>query len=53
MKDQLLELIEMYAAARVSSNLTLQQFAASKLQEFLTQVEITPQQISPSNTEQV
>jgi len=40
MKEQLAKLIEMYASARGTNNADLTQLAASKLNEFLTAVEI-------------
>ena len=41
MKQQLAELIEAYAAARVSNNRMLMEFAAAKLNEFMAGVEVT------------
>ena len=41
MKQQLAELIEVYAAARASGNATLQQFAAQQLSAFLAKIEVT------------
>ena len=40
MKEQLAQLIEMYAAARASGNPTLQQFAAQQLSTFLGFIEV-------------
>jgi hypothetical protein len=40
MKPQLAELIEAYAAARVSANRTLLEFAATQLNELLAKVNI-------------
>jgi hypothetical protein len=40
MKEHLIRLIESYAAARVSRDPFLQQFAVSHLREYLAQVEI-------------
>jgi hypothetical protein len=42
MKQKLASLIESYAAARASANITLQEFATAQLSEFLTQVDIVP-----------
>lgn len=42
MKEQLAQLIETYAAARVSGNTVLQKYATQMLSNFLQQVEITP-----------
>lgn len=41
MKDQLANLIEAYAAARVSNNRMLMEYAAGKLNEFMAGVEVT------------
>jgi hypothetical protein len=40
MKEQLTALIEAYSAAQVSGNTILKQFAASHLNQFLSQVEV-------------
>jgi hypothetical protein len=40
MKEQLVELVEAYAAARVTGNAVLQRFATSSLQGFLSQVKL-------------
>jgi hypothetical protein len=40
MKNQLAELIEAYAAARVSGNRTLLEFAAGQLNELMARCEI-------------
>lgn len=40
MKQQLAELIEAYAAARVSGNRTLLEFAAGQLNSFMETVEV-------------
>jgi hypothetical protein len=42
MKEQLITIINSYAAARYSGDSLLQQFAAQQLQSFLDSVEITP-----------
>lgn len=42
MKEQLIELIETYAAAKLSGNSLLQQFAAKQVSAFLDGVELTP-----------
>jgi hypothetical protein len=44
MKEQLLQLIEAYAAARASGNGVLQQFATSQLSVFLDGIEISAKQ---------
>jgi hypothetical protein len=41
MKEQLVQLIEAFAAARGSGNATLQQFSAQQLSAFLDQIEVT------------
>jgi hypothetical protein len=41
MKPQLAELIEAYAAARVSGNRSLVEFAAGQLNTFIAGVEVT------------
>jgi hypothetical protein len=41
MKEQLLQLIEAYAAARASGNGVLQQFATSQLSVFLDGIEVS------------
>lgn len=41
MKTQLADLIEAYAAARVSGNRMLLEFAAGKLNEFMAGAEVT------------
>ena len=47
MKTQLAELIEAYAAARVSGNRILQEYAAGKLNGFMASIEVgAPNQIS-------
>jgi hypothetical protein len=40
MKQQLVELIEVYAAARVSGNRMLMEYAAGKLNELLAAIEV-------------
>jgi len=40
MKQQLAELIEAYAAARVSGNRMLMEFAAGKLNDFMAKVDV-------------
>jgi hypothetical protein len=46
MKQQLAELIEAYAAARVSGNRMLMEYAASKLNEMMAAIEVAvPEQI--------
>jgi hypothetical protein len=40
MKEQLAQLIEVYAAARASGNATLQQFATQQLSTFLGSIEV-------------
>lgn len=42
MKEQLITIINSYAAARASQDGVLQQFATQQLQAFLEAVEITP-----------
>lgn len=42
MKEQLIQLIDAYAAARGAGNAMLQQFAAQQLTAFLDQVEVNP-----------
>jgi hypothetical protein len=44
MKEQLVQLIDAYAAARASGNGTLQQFAAQQLSAFLEAIEVTAKQ---------
>jgi hypothetical protein len=41
MKEKLAELIEAYAAAKVSGNKTLLEFAAAQLSAFIQKVELT------------
>ncbi len=41
-KEELISIINSYAAARTSGDPPLQQFAAERLQAFLNRVEITP-----------
>jgi len=41
MKEQLVQLIDAYAAARASGNGTLQQFAAQQLSGFLEAIDVT------------
>ena len=46
MKQQLAELIEAYVAARVSGNRMLMEYAASKLNEMMSAIEVAvPEQI--------
>ena len=46
MKQQLAELIEAYAAARVSGNRMLMEYAAGKLNEMMSAIEVAvPEQI--------
>ena len=46
MKQQLAELIEAYAAARVSNNRMLMEYAARKLNELMAAIEVAvPEQI--------
>ena len=47
MKEQLAQLIEVYAAARASGNATLQQFAAQQLSTFLGSVEVSETSSTP------
>jgi hypothetical protein len=42
MKNDLTDLIETYAAARISGNSRLQQYATAQLMEFLNGIEINP-----------
>jgi hypothetical protein len=42
MKDQLITIVNSYAAARASGDTVLQQFAAQQLGAFLDAVEIVP-----------
>jgi myo-inositol catabolism protein IolC len=41
MKQQLAELIEAYAAARVSGNRMLLEYIADQLNDFISQIELT------------
>lgn len=41
MKDKLAELIEAYAAARVSNNRMLLEYAVAQLNQFLSKVEVS------------
>jgi hypothetical protein len=41
MKQQLAELIEVYASARVSGNRMLMEFAAGKLNDLMAAIEVT------------
>jgi hypothetical protein len=41
MKPQLAELIEAYAAARVSGNRTLLEYAVTQLNDFMARVDVT------------
>lgn len=43
-KDQLIQLVEAYSAAKASGNVTLIQFAANSLSSFLGSVEIVAQE---------
>lgn len=45
MKTQLADLIEAYAAARVSNNRMLIEYAAGKLNEFMAGVEVVSKEI--------
>jgi hypothetical protein len=46
MKQQLAELIEAYAAARMSGSRMLLEFAAGKLNDFISKIEITDSESS-------
>jgi hypothetical protein len=51
MKQQLAELIEAYAAARVSGNRMLMEFAAGKLNDLMAAIEVAvPKEISQEAT---
>jgi hypothetical protein len=51
MKQQLAELIEAYAAARVSGNRMLMEYAAGKLNELLAAIEVAvPKEILEKTT---
>jgi hypothetical protein len=47
MKEQLITIVNAYAAARVSGDAMLQQFAAQQLGVFLEAVEITAKPVNP------
>lgn len=49
-KDQLIQLIETYCAAKISGNATLVQFAANTLSSFLGGIEITEIPTSDQNS---
>lgn len=52
MKQQLAELIEAYAAARVSGNRMLMEYAAGKLNELMAAIEVAvPENITREITE--
>ena len=51
MKTQLAELIEAYAAARVSNNRMLMEYAAGNLNDFMAGVEVVPQEILGARAE--
>lgn len=42
MKEQLIELVEAYAAARATGNATLQKMAVAAFNQFLAQVDVVP-----------
>ena len=52
MKDKLAELIEAYAAARVSNNRMLMEYAAGKLNELMAAIEVAaPKEILETTKE--
>lgn len=51
MKDQLIQLIDTFVAARVSGNAVLQQYASNLLSTFLQQVEVIERQASSPEDE--
>lgn len=51
MKDQLIQLIDTFVAARVSGNAVLQQYASNLLTTFLQQVEIVQLQTPAPESE--
>jgi hypothetical protein len=48
MKQQLADLIEAYAAARVSGNRMLMEYAAGKLNELMARVEVMESEEKPA-----
>jgi hypothetical protein len=52
MKDQLAQLIEAYAAARMTNNATLVQFAATQLNRLLESVDVVSSKSEETSSEQ-